>query len=199
LVSAVVSGRRIKDLQTLIDVNGIRHFGLHGAEQPGKKTELSKIARHALTTAKREARLRLAALPGIWIEDKNFSFAVHYRGASPATVQAANEMLLQLLAPLRHSLHILNGAKVWEVLPRDIRGKGAVVAALRQQMPPAILSIYIGDDDTDELAFAALTNQITVRVGRKRGTHARFYARNPASVLAFLLRLEKELNQKVRQ
>lgn len=195
----IVSGRRIKDLQALIDVPGIRHFGLHGAEQVGKKTEVSKLARRALATAKRQARLRLAALPGIWIEDKNYSFAVHYRGAAPATIAAASEMLLQLLAPLRHSLHVLNGAKVWEVLPCDIRGKGAVVAALRRQLPAATPCIYIGDDDTDELAFVALADQITVRVGRKRGTHARFYVQNPPGVLAFLLRLEKVLVQRELQ
>lgn len=190
----IVSGRRLRDLQTLIDVHGIRHFGLHGAEQEEKRTAIGKIARHALASAKRDARLRLAALPGIWIEDKDLSFAVHYRGASRAVVKAASEILLQLLAPLRHCLHLLNGAKVWEVLPKDIRGKGAVVTSLRRQLQPDIPVIYVGDDETDESAFAALANQITVRVGRKRGTHARFYVRNPASVLGFLVRLEKEIH-----
>lgn len=188
---AIVSGRRIKDLETLINIKGICHFGLHGAEQRGKKADVNKLARRDLAAAKRQARRQLATVPGIWIEDKNLSFAVHYRGATPAAVETANEILLRLVAPLQHSLHILNGAKVWEVLPKDIRGKGAVVASLRQQMP-AIPAIYVGDDDSDESAFVALSNQITIKVGRERGTHARFYVRNPAAVLAFLIRLEKE-------
>ncbi|HXN23376.1 MAG TPA: trehalose-phosphatase [Candidatus Dormibacteraeota bacterium] len=193
ILLAIVSCRRIKDLQTLINITGIRHFGLHGGEQQGKKTEVGKIARRFLAIAKREARKHLAALTGIGVDDKDLSFAVHYRGASHATVRAATEILLQLLAPLRHSLHLLHGAKVWEGLPKDIRGKGAVVTALRQRMPSAIPAIYVGDDDCDESAFAALACQITVRAGRKCGTHARFYVRNPSEVHAFLIRLENEL------
>jgi trehalose-6-phosphatase len=54
----------------------------------------------------------------------------------------------------------------------------------------------VGDDDSDESAFAALADQITVRVGRKRGTHARFYVRNPAGVHDFLIRLESEFLNK---
>lgn len=192
-IVSMVSGRRLKDLQALVDIRGIRHFGLHGAEQVGKKTLVGKIARRALTSAKRDARQHLAALPGIWLEDKKNSFAIHYRGAALATVEAANEILLQILAPLRHSLHVLNGAKVWEVLPKDNRGKGAIVATLRRHLPSNLPAIYVGDDESDESAFAALANQTTIRVGRKRGTHARYYVRNPASVLNFLSRLGKEL------
>jgi trehalose-6-phosphatase len=48
----------------------------------------------------------------------------------------------------------------------------------------------VGDDVTDETAFAALNDQITVKVGRTRGTLAHFYVRNPAEVCRFLSRLE---------
>ncbi len=43
----------------------------------------------------------------------------------------------------------------------------------------------MGDDVTDETAFAALNDQVTVKVGRMPGTQAHFYVRNPAEVLAF--------------
>ena len=58
---------------------------------------------------------------------------------------------------------------------------------------PAAALAYIGDDDPDEPAFAALKGHITIRVGENKETHARFFLRNPGEVLRFLSMLEREL------
>ena len=52
---------------------------------------------------------------------------------------------------------------------------------------------YLGDDLTDEPAFQALREGLTVLVGSARATHARFRLRNPREVCAFLDRLAAEL------
>jgi trehalose 6-phosphate phosphatase len=190
---AIVSGRRLRDLQNMIALEGVRSFGLHGAEQKGRKPALAKVTRLALSSAKRETRHQLGVLPGIWLEDKISSLAIHYRGARPAIVREANGTLLRILAPLRRSLCVINGEKVWEILPREFAGKGAAVTGLLEQMPRRTVAVYVGDDLSDESAFAVLQNQITVQVGRKRGSHARFRLRNHTEVLRFLSRLEREL------
>ena len=92
-----------------------------------------------------------------------------------------------------HALRILNGKKVWEVLPREIGGKWGVVERVMREMPEGAGIIYIGDDETDEEAFRVLPDQITVAVGKRSGTRARYYLPSSASVLRFLARLEKEL------
>jgi len=190
---AIVSGRRIRDLQTVFAFDGLRCFGLHGAETGGGKPILPKKTRLALARAKREARVQLGVLPGIWLEDKVHSLAIHYRGASQAIIREGNAVLLNVLAPLRHSLVVLEGEKVWEILPRQFTGKGATVAALLSAMPRRTLAIYAGDDSTDESAFAALPDHITIHVGPRHGSRAQFELRNPAEVLRFLSRVEKEL------
>ena len=68
---------------------------------------------------------------------------------------------------------------------------GAYVPA--SALPADCAAIYIGDDDTDELAFVALKNQISIRVGTARGTRARYWLPAPADVLRFLDRVEGEL------
>ena len=191
---AIVSGRRLRDLQTMAAVPGVHIFGLHGAEQVGKRTTLSKTARRALAVAKREARAELGILPGVWLEDKVLSMAVHYRGARPAIVREAESILLRILGPLHRSLFTINGEKVWEILPREIRGKGATILEMLAMKARRTLAIYVGDDGGDESAFAALPNQITVHVGKKSNTHARFRLQSPAEVLRFLTRLERELS-----
>jgi trehalose-phosphatase len=87
---------------------------------------------------------------------------------------------------------VLNGKKVWEVLPRQIPGKGPAMKRLMADSPRSALA-YIGDDEPDEPAFAALDGHVTVHVGKNEETHARFYLRNPGEVLRFLSMLEKEL------
>lgn len=168
----------------------VHYVGLHGAECENKTVHMSEESVRALSAAKRAAKKQLQGFGGIWIEDKGLSFAVHYWKAKPAIVRAAELALNQILAPILGNLHILKGNKVWEVLPKEIPGKGVAVRSLLNGLPKNTLGIYVGDDVTDETAFAALSDQITVKVGRTHGTQARFYVRNPAEVHRFLKHLE---------
>ena len=171
----------------------MRTFGLHGAEREGMQTALSTMTRRALARAKRDVRSQLGVLPGIWLEDKVLSLAVHYRGASAAIIREAHAALLKILAPLHRNLSAMSGEKVWEILPREITGKGATIQELLATRAAHTLAIYAGDDAADELAFAAIPDQITVQVGKKKNTCAQFTLANPGEVLRFLMRVEREL------
>jgi trehalose 6-phosphate phosphatase len=193
LFVAIVSGRRCQDLQTRIGVEALHFIGLHGAERESKTTKITKAAARILAQAQHGARQRMAAMRGMRIEDKGMSFAVHYREASPPIARAAKTCLLDVVEPLQETLRVLDGAMVWEVLPNEIRGKGGAVLDLLSEFPPGTLAIYIGDDGTDETAFCALGDQITIRVGKPQGSAAKYYVRDPTEVIRFLLLLEAEL------
>jgi trehalose 6-phosphate phosphatase len=193
LFVAIVSGRRCQDLQTRIGVQTLHFIGLHGAEEQGKHTKISNESARILALAQQGARSRMAAMHGMRIEDKGMSFAVHYRQASAPIARAAKFCLLDVVAPLRDTLRVLEGAMVWEVLPNEIRGKSGAVRDLLGDFPPGTPAIYIGDDGTDEAAFCALGDQITIRVGTVDKSHAKYYVRDPGEVIRFLLRLEAEL------
>ena len=193
LFVAIVSGRRCQDLQTRIGIEALHLIGLHGAEEQGKPAKISSGVARILARAKRGARTGMAAMRGMRIEDKGMSFAVHYRGATEPVARAAKSCLLDVVAPLRDTLRVLDGAMVWEVLPNEIRGKGGAVRDLLAELPAGTPAIYIGDDGTDESAFCALGDQITIRVGTAQKSHAKYYVRDPAEVTRFLLRLEAEL------
>ncbi len=193
LFVAIVSGRRCQDLQTRIGVEALHFIGLHGAERDGKNTKISNAATRILARAQQGTRTQMAAMRGMRIEDKGMSFAVHYREATPPIARAAKACLLGLVAPLRDTLRVLEGAMVWEVLPNEIHGKGGAARDLLSEFPQGTLAIYIGDDGTDESAFCALSDQITIRVGKSQKSAAKYYLRNPNQVIRFLLRLEAEL------
>jgi trehalose 6-phosphate phosphatase len=196
-VVAIVSGRQVAHLRRLLPVRGLRYFGLHGGERDGRPVKLRKASRLALDHAKREAEAQTKKLKGVWIEDKEFSFCVHYRSADDATAAIAAGVLERVLAPWRKTLHVLSGKKIWEVLPPEIPGKFAAVQAALAKMPSGTAAVYIGDDGTDEGVFAVLENQVTIRVGDTDGTRARYFLPAPPDVLRFLSRLDRELRREV--
>jgi trehalose 6-phosphate phosphatase len=192
LTVAIVSGRRTSDLRRLVPVRGLHYFGLHGGERDGRPIKLSKASRLALSGAKDEADAQLGKLHGIWVEDKEFSFCVHYRNADAGTGRNAGRILKKILAPWWKSLRVLGGKKIWEILPPEVPGKFEAVQRALAKKPRGAAAIYIGDDETDEGVFAILKNQITIRVGANDGTHARYFLPAPSDVLRFLSRLERE-------
>jgi trehalose-phosphatase len=84
------------------------------------------------------------------------------------------------------ALELLAGKKVLELRPRVGWGKGQAVRLLRDRLARSLggrpLSLYLGDDETDEEAFRALRGRaICVAVGRRR-TRAAYRLLGPSAV-----------------
>jgi trehalose 6-phosphate phosphatase len=187
----VISGRRLVELRKLVRVPGIRLLGLHGWE--GRPVPPLDKERAIIRHTRRLLQQRLSKIPQIWVEDKGLGLAVHYRGAPPRSVRLARPIVLDVAKVLGPRFHILRGNKVWEILPHQIDGKGSAIRALLSQEPPGALPIFVGDDATDERAFAVLRRGLTAHVGKNLRTQARFLLRDPEEVKVFLQRLEVEI------
>jgi len=189
----IVSGRRLVDLRRRAKVPGLHYVGLHGWEvRDGARLPVE--IRRALQRARKLIAEELGDCRGIWLEDKELSFVVHYYDATPRVMRRAQAVVRRTLEHFQPQLRVLEGKKVWEFLPREIAGKGAAVLEVLAQFPASTLTIYVGDDITDEPAFAALPLGITVRVGKTSdSTRARFELHNPAEVRCFLTKLEGEI------
>lgn len=189
----VVSGRRRADLRKQIAIRGVRYFGLHGWED----REGISLACHSqwLLLSIRRWLAQSLRFPGVRLEDKKMSLAIHFRKATASVVDELRtgiRDIVEMLGP--EGLHVIEGSKVLELLPPEIRGKGAAVTDIVSHFFATSLPIYVGDDASDESAFAALPTGITIRVGRARGTAARYTLRDPNHVRSFLERLEAELS-----
>jgi trehalose-6-phosphatase len=77
--------------------------------------------------------------------------------------------------------------------PPSNRREGFGDPSLLSQKPPGTLPIIVGDDVTDERAFAVLPRALTVRVGKNLRTRARYLLRDPKEVNVFLQKLEVEV------
>ncbi len=188
----VISGRRAADIHQRVGVPEVSYIGLHGGERGGR-LPLKPETLNVLERARRRLEGRLAAWDGLWVEDKFASFVVHYQRARPEVVQKARAVIREVLRPLGSRLRVLRGKNVWEILPQEIKGKGAEVRGVLSKLAWPAVPIYIGDDVTDESAFAALPRGLTIRVGPPRRTRARYVLRSPEEVREFLEKLEAEI------
>ena len=190
---AIVSGRRRGDLIERIHVQGVQYWGLYGWERRPGRT-LPRNAARAVSSARDQLIARLKGLRGVWVEDKELGFSVHVPRASSNIERRARTIVRRALRPYGAALHMLPGYQVWNVLPRQVAGKGVAVREALRRTQASFLPIYVGDDATDEPAFGVLSRGITVKVGTAPRTRARYRVSDPDEVRAFLERLNGELS-----
>jgi trehalose 6-phosphate phosphatase len=171
----VVSGRARSDV--LGRLRGVKLAGVignHGAETDGtggKPRRRVKQWRDALEAD-------LLALPGVWVEDKGLSLAVHYRESTNKL--AARKRILAAATDLKLA-RVFGGKQVVNIVMDNAPHKGDALAAERIRLKCTGI-LYIGDDDNDEDAFALKGDVVPVRIGRKRDSHARYYLRNQVEI-----------------
>ena len=84
------------------------------------------------------------------------------------------------------------GKNIWEIVPRELGNKGSAVAQEMAGLPGGTVPVYLGDDQADEAAFAALPHGITVRVGERGCSRAHYRLAGVPQVRAFLYKLKTE-------
>jgi trehalose 6-phosphate phosphatase len=127
-------------------------------------------------------------VPGVRLEVKPASVAVHYRGAPPASHRAATRAARRV-AQADH-LRLMAGKCVWELLPRVPVDKAVAVRTildLERRNGTPLPAVFIGDDLTDEPVFS-LPLTLPVCVGRRQ-TAARYRLRSPVDVVGLLERI----------
>lgn len=202
---AIVSGRSLGDIRRMVGLPGLIYAGNHGLELAGPG--LSACWRPGAAYRSGLERIRKALIPlahaeeGIRIEDKGVTISAHYR-AVPASRQARVRAALcgriEEAADGR-TMRIVSGKKVVEIRPRGGWDKGKVVLWLlaRKRIndrADPLQPWYIGDDLTDEDAFAALEGKgVTVIVGKRSSTRARYYLDDVAAVAELLGRIARAL------
>ncbi|MFQ5665487.1 MAG: trehalose-phosphatase [Candidatus Binatia bacterium] len=195
---AIVSGRDRVDVEQMVRLDSVFYAGSHGFDISGPggcRMEHEEGARYVpiLRQAETELRQRLQDIEGVIVESKKFAVAVHYRLICDEDLHTVEEVV-DTVAASRPTLRKTGGKKVFELRPRLDWDKGQAVRWLLEALGmtgPGVLSMYLGDDLTDEDAFAALAEHgigIVVETGR-RPTHAHYKLRDPAEVEIFLGRL----------
>ena len=196
----IISGRRLPDLEKRLKIPGeVYVAGFHGLEihAPGE-TFMHPDAAAATATMRAIAetmRAHLPRLPGVFIEDKVFSIALHYREAEPAVRVVAQSRFMGAAREHVDSgrLRVLPGACVIELLPGVSWHKGSALQWIRERIERVhgpTFTVYVGDDVTDEDAFRAVGPDGMTISASERASGAEFVVNGPAGVKRLLHSLE---------
>lgn len=187
--TAVISGRALRDLAILSRLPAEVHLvGSHGSEfDIGFVHALDAEARNLHRRVEGELERIIEGVEGASLEVKPASVAVHVRRADRESAQ-------RVLAAVHEGPATWEGVSTTdgkEVVELSVvrTDKGNALDTLRHQVG-ATAAVFIGDDVTDEKAFARLTGpDLGVKVG-DGDTRAQYRIRDTeevATILAFLL------------
>lgn len=187
--TAVVSGRSLEDLRPRVEGTTTFLIGNHGMQgvkaAPRMLDQAHDLCRLWLDELAKRADEFAAA--GLGMEDKIYSLTLHYRQSESPEV--ARELALNAAAQLVPAPRLVFGKSVVNIIPPGTPHKGSALQALMDQLrSPAAL--YVGDDDTDEDVFALSDERIvSVRVGHKEGSAARYYLQQQPQIAWLFARL----------
>ncbi len=187
---AFVSGRTLEQLDHLFAPLKLPSAGQYGMERRDADGALHGVilpeASVAETIRERSYEL-LTRFPGLKVEDKGYSIALHYR-AAPQLGNAIAAAAAAIVAPLQDIYEVQPGALVQEIKPVSC-SKGAAVRAFLAEAPfRGRTPVFVGDDFADESAFAAVNTLggISIAVGVDRYTQAEFALSGPPAARRWL-------------
>src|SRR6478609_4774409 len=168
---ALVSGRSLNDIDLIFAPDQFPAVGGHGAEMR-LDPDSESVASHAPPMDK-ELKRRLAAIaklsPGILLEDKGYSLALHYRLA-PHAEKAIYEAVSLIRADLPNApIEVMPGKCVCEIKPSGFNKASGVIELMAHDPFKGRRPIFIGDDVTDESVFAIMPDfgGLAFSVGRR--------------------------------
>jgi trehalose 6-phosphate phosphatase len=155
---ALVSGRSLNDIDLIFAPEVFPAVGGHGAEMR-ISIDSEAVARFAPPMDK-ELKRRLAAVaklsPGILLEDKGYSLALHYRLA-PHAERAIYEAIALIRSELPEApIEVLPGKCVCEIKQYGFNKATGVRELMTHEPFRGRHPVFIGDDFTDESVFAIM-------------------------------------------
>lgn len=192
---AILSGRPLAELTTLLPIPNLIYVGTHGLELQTTTGKLQRLLppgafTSVMASLRREISASVGAYPGVVLEDKRQALALHHRLASPEDGTQAVARFMAAVAQYQRkgvTLELVHGKQVVEVRAAGVN-KGRALQSLLSQEAKGTLPLYIGDDATDEDAFRVVKEPgITILVTEQPcSSTARYALRNPAEVVEFL-------------
>jgi trehalose-phosphatase len=188
----VITGRSARELRDLLhpgikaEISGNHGWEFLKADGSYERVRLDPLQRNTLEQVGLEmSELGFARC----LEVKPSSLAIHWRSLDPVSQERIRSSAESVFAHLsdRGGLHLMPFDGGVELRSTD-RTKGTAVAELLTQEPSTVPAAYLGDDFTDEDAFAVMGSRgssILVRA-EVRPSQASLWLRPPQELLQFL-------------
>lgn len=195
---AIVTGRPIDQIDQHLLPLTTTAAGLHGLEWRLNDGAIEQYNDKAVIAELAQVRRQLAEFarqhPGLLLEDKQLTLALHYRQA-PHLQALCQEQVEQLVARAE-ILKVLQGKMVFEIKPAVIN-KGEAIRRFLQQPPfRDRIPVFAGDDVTDEDGFAVVNglNGYSIRIGAGQDSLAQFCTPDVSGFINWLKLLPQHIN-----
>lgn len=192
----IISGRAAEDVRARVGLDGVEYVGNHGRERlrPGGGTsDEDTEAKQCLRAVTEAFEAKLGAIPGILLENKGLTLAVHFRRTPASRHADVKQGVGEVTRAFSDRFHVSEGKMVFDVVPADEVSKGTTTLEMIRERGGVekVLPIYCGDDTTDETVFRALPEEaLTVSVGGlEKQSAARYRVDDPDEVAGFLDRI----------
>jgi trehalose 6-phosphate phosphatase len=184
----IISGRgRADALRHVRGLGAVEVVGNHGIE-PWQTTR-----RRSDTVRRWKVQLaaHLSSLPGVVLEDKTYSLAIHYRQSREK--KRARSAIHAAAAQLG-DVRLIRGKLVVNLIPPGAPHKGVALEKARERFG-CDTAIYVGDDETDEDVFALDQpgRLLGIRVGENRRSQAAYFIRSQSEIDRLLRALRRDL------
>jgi trehalose 6-phosphate phosphatase len=216
--TGIISGRSLEKVRGFVKLDHLFYAGSHGLDIEGPTTSdnsssqvrrdesgsaagisYQPIAREHIDVVRDVRELlieRTREIEGVIVEDNKFCCSVHFRQCTSKEAVARVELLVKEVAEAK-GLQMKQGRKVFEVRPQIPWNKGHAVSYLLGTAfalsSENSFPLYLGDDKTDEDAFAKINELGTgcsILVSTKcKPTVASHTLTDPSQVLTFLNKL----------
>lgn len=185
---ALVSGRSLRDLDTLFAPQVFTAAGQHGLERRAADGQMWRLQVDVaqLDAARATLVQFVAQHPSLLLEDKGRALALHYRSA-PELAELVHGKMQAVLGALQ-GFQLRPGKCVVELVPSGASKRTAIEAFMTEAPFAGRVPVFIGDDLSDEDGFAAVNalDGHSVRVGKTAFTTARAHMDDVASVIDWL-------------
>ncbi|MFZ3015213.1 MAG: trehalose-phosphatase [Nitrospira sp.] len=185
--TAIISGRSVEDLRSRVGTTVPHLIGNHGSEGPHTRQEDIQQVRETssgwleLITGRFQDELTRS---GVVVENKSYSLSFHYRTVDQR--DEARALITRIIAELSPPPRIVLGKSVVNVMPPTASHKGTALLEYMRRLDCST-ALYVGDDETDEDVFALRDHRIlTVRVGKKKGSAARYFLKRQTEITEML-------------
>ena len=188
---ALISGRRLADIDHLFAPLRLPAAGLHGLERRDSHGII-----HALDLSADLGEVRRFvsehSYSDVLIEDKGSALVLHYREA-PEREQHCHDLALAAARSMQGGWQVVPGKMSFEIRVEGVGKQDAIECFLAE--PPFLgrRAVFLGDDATDEEGFE-LVNHLggwSIHIGISQRTSARHRLSDPASVMRFLCALQQ--------
>lgn len=195
-VVGIISGRSLQDARRMVNLSGLVYAGNHGLEIRGDgKTFVHPQANSRarfLPNLTKSLKWPLSSIGGVLVENKGLSLSIHYRLVKIKNIPIVKKTVQDVMRAFKQKKYfsLSVGKKVIEIRPRINWNKGSAVKQFRKLVPEKAITVFVGDDVTDEDAFRVLKKKdFGVRIGESRHSKASLYLNSQREIVSLLQRL----------